>query len=245
MITNRKTKAFLSAATLVLVVAVFFQNCSKVAFEGDEVISSSVKSLQDHPPICNPLSGQNCNPGTGLIGNLYYMRENLQGPLFNNDLNNAKLNDYYTVGTKVSNPVIMNQINITSRSWESGFYTAAGAIVENGNGSKLFEWFALDLYGFIQLPSGTYQLGQESDDGMRVEIDGAVVLNDDGVHAPRWKCSTVSITGGTKHSIRVGYFQGPRNHISMNLVMRPASQSASSCSGSGNWQEIPASAFTH
>lgn len=232
-----------------LIGLLIFQNCSKVAFSPDVAGSNSILGGDDDDTdtICNPLTGDNCttDTGAGLKGNLYYLTAALHGEMFGNDLGTANLADYYAVGVKVTTPVVMSQINVSPRAWDTGFVTGAGDVVQANSNEKLFEWFALDLTGYIELPAGEYQLAQLSDDGMRVLVDGVTVLNDDGIHAPRWHCSSLTVMGGAKLPIRVGYFQGPRVQIAMQLFIRPTSKSSLPCGVTGEWEEVSASAFSH
>ena len=67
-----------------------------------------------------------------------------------------------------------------------------------------------DKYGVaastaVNLPAGNYRLRTISDDGIRVFVDGNLVLEDWSVHESRVK--EVPLTGG-RHEIRVEYFQG-------------------------------------
>lgn len=141
----------------------------------------------------------------------------------------------------------MNQINVKPQAWDVGFSQWDGSLVKDEGGNTLLEWFALDLRGSMQLPAGEYQFATLSDDGMRVYVDGVVVLEDDGLHAPRFKCSANAVTflPGQKKLVRVQYFQGPRNMISMQLLVRPADQSDQPCDESGGWQETPTGTFSH
>lgn len=199
--------------------------------------------------VVNPFDNTAPTPtlsGSGIKGNLFYLT-NSHRSLFNNDLNNARIDDYRIYGVSVPVNVVMTSINITPRPWDSGFFTGTGNIVQKEDGEALFEWFHIDLAGFISLPAGNYQFAMISDDGMRVTIDDNVILNDDGVHAPRWKCATQNINfdGTTKKRIRVQYFQGPRTQIAMQLLIRPESRVNSACRAGEGFENLPAGAFSH
>jgi parallel beta-helix repeat protein len=58
--------------------------------------------------------------------------------------------------------------------------------------------------GSLILPGGDYRLSVTSDDGIRVWLDGRIVIEDWSIHAP--KEDKVAITGGA-HKIKVEYFQ--------------------------------------
>ena len=46
-----------------------------------------------------------------------------------------------------------------------------------------------------------------ADDGVRVEVDGVRVVDDDGEHAPREADGEIALGHGP-HTVRVAYFQG-------------------------------------
>jgi hypothetical protein len=72
-----------------------------------------------------------------------------------------------------------------------------------------YEWFALNYAGrfWIEKP-GKYGFGLISDDGSRLYIDDAQVIDNDGLHTARSAVGAVKLAGGI-HKIRVAYFQGP------------------------------------
>lgn len=85
-----------------------------------------------------------------------------------------------------------------------------------------FEWFAIDYKGkfWIEHP-GKYRFALTSDDGARLYIDEKQVIDNDGIHPPQTQVGDVKLAGGV-HSIRVSYFQGPRNSVALVLqVARP------------------------
>ncbi len=67
--------------------------------------------------------------------------------------------------------------------------------------------FALVFDGRLNVPkSGEYEFTLSSDDGSRLEIDGQVVIDHDGVHGRSSKKGKAPLTEGT-HPIRVSYFE--------------------------------------
>lgn len=65
---------------------------------------------------------------------------------------------------------------------------------------------ALKFEGFLNLPrAGAYQFHLHSDDGSRLWIDGKLVVDNDGVHAPDTKSATAELFKGT-HKLVVGVF---------------------------------------
>lgn len=55
--------------------------------------------------------------------------------------------------------------------------------------------------------AGAYTFHVESDDGAILRIDGKIVVNNDGIHAPQWKSGTVELTKGV-HKVTVDFIQG-------------------------------------
>lgn len=255
------TKKVASLLVVSFLIITQFQNCGEaVKFSNHpgaaDVLASDLENPDnngdgDTPPkkVCNPLNpSEACDhhDGEGLIGKLYYLTPEIHGALFNNDLNNAKINDYAQFGIKVPVDIIMTSVNVTPRSWENGFYISKDEQVEKENGEKLFEWFHLDLKGYISLPAGSYEFGTRSDDGIRVTIDEAVIIDHDGVHPPSFKCSNRAVTfaAGEKKLLRVQYFQGPRNQIAMQLLVRSSNKIGDTCSLAGGLEEIEAAAYS-
>lgn len=100
-------------------------------------------------------------------------------------------------------------LNIPPREFREGF----PGITER------FEWFAIDYNGrfWIEKP-GRYLFALTSDDGSKLYIDGKLVVDNDGLHAPRTVVDSVTLGEGL-HLIRVSYFQGPRFDIALVLAV--------------------------
>jgi hypothetical protein len=103
--------------------------------------------------------------------------------------------------------VYATALNIPPREFQEGF----PGITDR------FEWFAIDYKGrfWIEKP-GRYEFSLTSDDGSKLYIDDKVVIDNDGVHAPRTVVDSVNLSEGL-HRIRVSYFQGPRLNIALVL----------------------------
>ncbi|HEY2511013.1 MAG TPA: PA14 domain-containing protein [Polyangiaceae bacterium] len=83
-----------------------------------------------------------------------------------------------------------------------------------------FEWFGIDFRGgFLVAQAGTFHFRLTSDDGSRLFIDGAPVIDNDGFHWTRAREGAVSLAAGP-HTIDVPYWQGPGP---MALVLEVAS----------------------
>lgn len=83
------------------------------------------------------------------------------------------------------------------------------ASVERALGRRMRkERFALWFDGFFEAKvDGVFRFVARADDGVRVEIDGETILEDDGEHEPRDAEGAIALRKG-HHRIRVSYFQG-------------------------------------
>jgi hypothetical protein len=79
------------------------------------------------------------------------------------------------------------------------------------------EWFAIDYEAdfWIDKP-GKYRFNLTSDDGSRLEVDGKLVVDNDGVHSTLTIGGSVVLEAGSHH-IHVSYFQGPRDEVALVL----------------------------
>ena len=71
--------------------------------------------------------------------------------------------------------------------------------------------FAVKITGFLRIDNpGHYRFTMQSDDGVRMWVDGKLAINDDGVHRPRPRNVDLNLSRGY-HSIRIDTFdqKGP------------------------------------
>ncbi|WP_404191765.1 family 16 glycoside hydrolase [Streptomyces tauricus] len=67
--------------------------------------------------------------------------------------------------------------------------------------------FVSEVTGYLVVPSdGTYGLRLTSDDGSRLSIDGATVIDHDGLHGAEPKDASVELTAGS-HPLRIDHFE--------------------------------------
>jgi hypothetical protein len=84
-----------------------------------------------------------------------------------------------------------------------------------------FEWFAIDFQGvFLADAAGPHRFRLTSDDGAKLFIDGALVIDNDGYHAIRTSEGAAALGPGP-HSIAVPYWQGPGPMALVLEVARP------------------------
>ncbi len=171
--------------------------------------------------ICNPLDGGVLTEPTaplfpkhrlGLIATLY------EGKNWYN------LDDYPR-GFKQPSSVYFSNFNTPTQAFDDGFKTSDGFLT-NQNGEKLIEWFAIFSKGNITLPenkeSGFYHIITLSDDGVRVTVNGKVILNNPSAHAPILDCATevIKLSKGGEQPFALDYFQGPRYHIALMTFIK-------------------------
>jgi len=87
--------------------------------------------------------------------------------------------------------------------------------------TKRFEWFAIDYDGkfWIERP-GLYQFALTSDDGSLLYVDGQLLIDNDRIHPAQTKSASIELDRGA-HTIRVSYFQGPRDEVALVLRIAP------------------------
>jgi hypothetical protein len=133
---------------------------------------------------------------SGLRGEIYYIAPG-----------SWKLPDFEKL--KPVGAIYTTSLNIPVQSFTKGFPGV----------TNRFEWFAIDYKGkfWIEEP-GRYDFALRSDDGSRLYIDERLVINNDGVHAPETLTGKIDLTGGI-HSLRLSYFQGPRETVALILAV--------------------------
>lgn len=123
-------------------------------------------------------------------------------------VNTQKLPDFKNV--KKLAKVCMDQYSVAPREWSSGFPGLPG----------LFEWFALRTSTRLLLATtGTYTFKLNSDDGAKLYINGKLLIDNDGQHAPTAKEAAITLTAG-EHDLSIDYFQGPRYQIALELYWK-------------------------
>lgn len=99
----------------------------------------------------------------------------------------------------------------------------------------LYEWFAIRFITRILVPAdGDVEFRLTSDDGSKLRINGAVIIDNDGQHSIKAKTGIVSLTQGY-HDMVLEYFQGPATHIALRLEWR--------MNPSEPWKVVPMEVF--
>jgi hypothetical protein len=139
-------------------------------------------------------------PG-GMVGDVYLLPEHT-----------TVLPDFASQALEKAGKIWTDALNVPPHHWRAGFPGL----------TDRFEWFAIDYTGkfWIEQP-GRYVFGLLSDDGSRLFLDDIPVIDNDCMHPPDLRVAAVELQGGVHH-IRVSYFQGPRDCLSLVLAMAGA-----------------------
>lgn len=135
---------------------------------------------------------------SGLEGKIYYLHHNT-----------SRLPDFHKM--KPKGMIYTTSLNIPAQAFNQGFPGV----------TKRFEWFAIDYSGrfWVSVP-GAYGFQLTSDDGSRLFIDDALIIDNDGLHGPQDRAGTVDLREGA-HRIQISYFQGPRFQVALVLQVAP------------------------
>lgn len=143
-----------------------------------------------------------CNGPEPVVGRL-------RGRVYSLPLETRLLPDFDAlrpVGT-----VCMDRLDVSERNGYPGFPGLRNR----------FEWFGVDFQGaFVVDEPGLFHFRLTSDDGSKLFVDGALVIDDDGFHAVRATEGAVRLAAGT-HGIAVPYWQGPGPLALLLEVARP------------------------
>jgi len=148
-------------------------------------------------------------PQAPTFGTTVVVPGGLHGTVYFIPTNTSVLPDFERAGIERVGEIWTDTLNIPPRHWRAGFPGL----------TKRFEWFAIDYTGrfWIGRPE-RYTFALLSDDGARLYIDGTPVIDNDCEHPPDVRIAAVKLEGGV-HAIRVSYFQGPRDCLSLVLAI--------------------------
>jgi hypothetical protein len=156
------------------------------------------------PPTAAGVTGlaSGCEDGEPPVGRL-------RGLVYSLPLETRQLPDFGAlrpIGT-----VCMDRLAVTERRGYPGF---------PGLRSR-FEWFGVDFEGaFVVTEPGLFHFRLTSDDGSKLYIDGAPIIDNDGFHWTRAAEGAVYLAAGP-HGIDVPYWQGPGPLALILEVARP------------------------
>lgn len=206
--------------------------------------------------VCDPFNNSTAlgsSDRNGLLGRLSYL--GVDDPIaqsvydfWNVDTDSGQVSPLNGIDVDVFN----SWINVPTRSFDAGFFTAGNSsdALTRDDGEVLVENFSLYYQSNLILGdavAGRYELAMIADDGSVLKIQSAAsdgsdyVINNDGVHATKMKCSTqvIDLNAGSQFPLELFYHQGPRYHIALQLMWRKLGDDElagadSSCNASGN-----------
>ncbi len=108
---------------------------------------------------------------------------------------------------------ITGNLNVSPRNYTKGFPTAKmESVVDN---------FAIRFRGRLAIEtSGTYTFALNSDDGSKLYINQNLVVDNDGIHTPRYVQGSLKLAAGMHH-IEIHYFQGQPYQIALQWFYQP------------------------
>ena len=155
-------------------------------------------------------------PGHGLVGTVYVRDAPIpQVDLFERCITPSgrifqmppfeHLTPVYTFITGV--------LNVSPRNYTAGFPTAKmESVVDN---------FAIRFRGKLAIETpGTYTFALNSDDGSKLYINQNLVVDNDGIHTPRYVRGSLKLAAGMHH-IEIHYFQGQPYQIALQWFYQP------------------------
>jgi len=154
----------------------------------EEVVLPTAAVVPPAPPA--PGLADGCNDSGRTVGRLL-------GRFYTLPLETRRLPDFSVLPSAGS--VCLSELDVSERS---GYPSFPGV-------RNRYTWFGVDLQGaFVVAQDGVYDFRLTSDDGSKLLIDGAQVIDDDGYHQTRTVVGSVDLPAGT-HVIDVPYWQGP------------------------------------
>ena len=108
---------------------------------------------------------------------------------------------------------VTGTLNVSPRNYTEGFPTVKmESVVDN---------FAIRFHGKIAIETpGTYTFALNSDDGSKLYINQNLVVDNDGIHPPRYVRGSVKLAAGMHH-IEIHYFQGQPYQIALQWFYQP------------------------
>jgi hypothetical protein len=152
---------------------------------------------------------ETAQPPEASFGTAVVIPGGLRGTVYLIPKDTFVLPDFAGDGIERVGEIWTDALDVSPRHWRSGFPGLTGR----------FEWFAIDYSGrfWIDKP-GRYTFALLSDDGSRLFLDETPVIDNDCMHPSDVRIAAVQLTGGV-HSLRVSYFQGPRDCLALVLAI--------------------------
>ncbi len=184
-VTRMRLRSLFQALSLASILCATLTGCVDVP---DEVVLSAAPGVPPAAPAPGLTTG--CVEGQATIGRLL-------GRVYELPVDTRRMPDFAAMPP--AGAICLDRLAISERRGPPGFPGVRGR----------YQWFGVDLQGaFIVQQPGAFHFRLTSDDGARLVIDGAVVIENDGYHTTRAREATVTLGPGP-HRIEVPYWQGP------------------------------------
>jgi len=116
----------------------------------------------------------------------------------------------YDILTPVAT-IVIDQFDVIDSDYSNSFPKFPN------NLKYLLENYGLSCSGVIRAPeTSMYTFYLTSDDGSKLFVNDRLLIDNDGLHSTRAYLNSIPLTKGD-HNIKIDYFQGPRNRISLIL----------------------------
>lgn len=174
--------------------------------------------------VCDPF-GDNPDPRSnqGLKAELWWLEAGKAAP--------GNVGNLIAQGKKSDRSLFFAALNVPTRMFNVGFANETGDTVKSDDGTMLIENFALRFKSILRLAPDQkdtmYEFAVLSDDGAILTLRGSdgvyrANVNNDGNHPTRLGCGTAPVTMDKDSEIPMSldYYQGPRYHISLVVLMR-------------------------
>lgn len=215
---------------------------SEIAKEEIRLSSLDVNQYPITKTVCDPWGGDpDPRSNQGLIADLWWLESGKPKP------NSAA--GMIANGKKSDRTLFFSMLDVPTRLFNLGFANATGETIKDDAGGTLIEYFGLKFKSILRLAPGQraakYEFAILSDDGAVLNFrdpDGVYRPNvaNDGDHPTRLGCASapVDMDEETEIPMTLEYYQGPRYHISLIVLMREwkgAKDQACGVTGNSTW----------
>jgi len=146
--------------------------------------------------------------GDGPFGSIFGNKRMFAGQLYAVD-RGFRVEDMDRMGRPLGT-IYTDKLDVSDTRWHGGF----PFITDRS------EWFAIRYTAEFSVPvAGPYRFSLRADDGAMLYVDGRLLLDNGGMHAPRSRARTIDLDPGD-HTIRVDYFQAD-DRVALNLDITP------------------------
>lgn len=218
-----KIYALLGIAVFTLIACDVKEDAANFISSADRVLLPGVMPDEDEIKTPGPeIFGQVDQGQRGLVGKVYDLSDYpVAHPNWSADPATKLANFGLAERTPLENEIVVSNLDIPERKFESGFPSAA----------ELIEWFAVRFEGRLNIVNNDgrgniHQFALVADDGSRLFIDDQLIIDHDklqrsvdGNGKEILKEGGLALAPGP-HKIVVEYFQGPRYHIALRLLWK-------------------------